>query len=389
MTSTAARVRRVIEESGLTQGEFARHVGLDAPKLSKSLSGVRRFTSLDLARIGELSGRSVEWLLGGDEPPLAMAARAALGTSTGTATEIAHDLTDVRSSLTGLGFPQRVTLPARPDLSGLDYEQGAQLALVALDHLAAQGVSAANDLPGAVESAFGIDVAILPLGENVDGLAASTPAASLILAAPTAIPYRQRFTIAHELGHLLAGDDQELHVDEDIFGARSKAAGSERRANAFAAAFLMPVATLREAVGDAGLDEVGFCRLALDLQVSPAALAWRLSSLGLIDGMALARFKAISSKRAATRCHASTVLVEQAARSSAPRPPGLLARDAFTAYEQGFTTLRLYARVLGEQNTERLRASLEDGDGASRRQPPSVDDMRAFFESEDTIKAPL
>lgn len=38
---TAARVRQLIKESGLTQAEFAGRVGLDASKMSKSLSGVR------------------------------------------------------------------------------------------------------------------------------------------------------------------------------------------------------------------------------------------------------------------------------------------------------------------------------------------------------------
>lgn len=74
-----------------------------------------------------------------------------------------------------------------PHLSGLDYEQGARLAGISLRHLDA-GLSEAGDLPRAIEAAFGIDVAVLPLGEGVDGLAAATPQARLILVAPTAVP---------------------------------------------------------------------------------------------------------------------------------------------------------------------------------------------------------
>lgn len=69
MTSLNDRVRHLIGASGLSQGQFAEAVGLDAPKLSKSLSGVRRFSSLDLARIAEHAGRTVDWLLTGEEPP--------------------------------------------------------------------------------------------------------------------------------------------------------------------------------------------------------------------------------------------------------------------------------------------------------------------------------
>lgn len=73
----------------------------------------------------------------------------------------------------------------------------------------------------------------------------------------TATAFRQRFTIAHELGHLLAGDDQGVHVDEDIYGPWSKKGSGEIRANGFAAAFLMPEDALRSVAG-AGLDKKAF-----------------------------------------------------------------------------------------------------------------------------------
>lgn len=382
MDPTVDRVRQLIEASGLPQGEFAQAVGLDAPKLSKSLSGVRRFSSLDLARIGEYSGRSVDWLLGGDEPPLALAARAVRGSSTTEAVDIAMELAGIRHSVHELGLPQGWWLPAVPRLSGLDYAQGSRLAEVALGHLDAAGLSMTGDLAEVIEAGFGIDVAVVPLGDGVDGLAVATPDARLILAAPTAVPYRQRFTIAHELGHLIAGDDQQLHLDEDIFGAASRSPGSERRANAFAAAVLMPERTLRETVGDDRLDEFGFCRLAAELRVSPAALAHRLHDLDLIDGMAYARYKAIPAKRAAAVSGSAADLVADAGRAAARRTPGLLARDTYAAYERGQATLRLYATVLGETDMERLRASLEDvdSDGAprARRRTPAAD-IQAFF----------
>lgn len=388
MDITIERVRAMIEASGLSQGEFAQAVELDAPKLSKSLSGVRRFSSLDLARIAEFAGRSVDWLLGGEEPPLATAARACRGTSTSTAVETALELVTIRRSVHDLGFPQGWELPALPPLSGLDYAQGIRLAEVALQHLESAGLSESGDLPGAIEAAFGIDVAVLPLGDGVDGLAATTPEARLILAAPTAVPYRQRFTIAHELGHLLAGDDQELHLDEDIFGAKSKTAGSERRANAFAAALLMPESTLREAKGDTRLDETAFCQLVASLRVSPSALAYRLRDLDLIDGMAFARYKAISGKRAVALAGSTATLVEDSVRTAARRAPGLLARDTYAAYERGLITLRPYASVIGERDTERLRASLEGAmgeegapsAGMSGRPRTSVANMRSFFD---------
>ena len=55
------------------------------------------------------------------------------------------------------------------------------------------------------------------------------------------------------------------------------------RANSFAACFLMPQARLRAAVGTTGLTERDFAALACDLTVTPAALAYRLKDLRLID----------------------------------------------------------------------------------------------------------
>ena len=91
----------------MNQGEFARAVGLDAPKLSKSLAGIRRFTSSDVARIAEVGGVSVDWLLGAAEPVMLTAARRAAGTSSQAATERASRLIELREIANdlGLGYP--------------------------------------------------------------------------------------------------------------------------------------------------------------------------------------------------------------------------------------------------------------------------------------------
>lgn len=57
-----------MDAASLSQAAFAERVGLSPDKLSKSLSGVRRFSSLDLARIAEATGTTVDYLLGGREP---------------------------------------------------------------------------------------------------------------------------------------------------------------------------------------------------------------------------------------------------------------------------------------------------------------------------------
>lgn len=358
VTTPADRVRQLIAASGVSQGTFASDVGLDPTKMSKSLSGARRFSSLDLARIAERSRVSVDWLLTGEETPLATAARAASGSSAQRAVGEAARLVDLRASATRVGFPQPWrSVPVR-STRGRGADQGDDLAGEALARLESLGLDpVALDLASVVEAGFGVDVCITSLGEGFDGLAASTDDAKLILAALTPVAFRQRFTLAHELGHLLAGDDQGVHLDKDIYSSEGRRGQSEVRANAFAAALLMPESRLRGAVGP-GLDEAAFASLSLRLLVSPSALAYRLERLRLIDAMTRDAWKTLSASQAARMAGAADSMAAATAYSTEPRRPGLLARDLFAAYLDERTTLRPYASLLGV-DTATLREELE------------------------------
>lgn len=358
MPSTPDRVRDLIRESGLTQHDFAVRIGLDDSKLSKALTGNRRFSSLDLARIADLSTVTVDWLITGDQSPLAVAARTT-GGSARTAVEEARRLATMRSDLADLGFAQ----PWRPlDVAagtGRSAEQGVRLADAASARI--EGLDR-SDLPGLVETAFGADVAVLDLGTGFDGLATSSDDVELIVLATSTVPARQRFTLAHELGHLLAGDDQGVHLDEDVFDHAQAKTPSELRANAFAAALLMPEQTLRDAVGRTGLTEPGFAALVCDLVVSPSTLAYRLKALRLIDAGTCDRFCRLSARRAASLAGRGAEFAGQVTEASRPRPPGLLTRDAYAAYDAGATTLRPYANLLGV-DVEEIRRALDVENG--------------------------
>ncbi|MGJ7908530.1 TetR family transcriptional regulator C-terminal domain-containing protein [Actinopolyspora sp. H202] len=61
------RVRKVLRDNPLSQRAFAERIGLDATKLSKSLSGTRRFTPSELTRIAETGNVTVNWLINGSD----------------------------------------------------------------------------------------------------------------------------------------------------------------------------------------------------------------------------------------------------------------------------------------------------------------------------------
>ena len=68
------RVREVVDQHPGPQRDFAAAVGLDPTKLSKSLTGVRRFTPAELTRIAEVADVTVNGLLNGSDDAETVAA---------------------------------------------------------------------------------------------------------------------------------------------------------------------------------------------------------------------------------------------------------------------------------------------------------------------------
>lgn len=104
-------------------------------------------------------------------------------------------------------------------------------------------------------------------------------------------PNRQRFTIAHECGHLILHRKQvtrEVHVDKAfpmlMRNAVSEAGVDEMEveANLFAAELLMPESLLTEALGNAPFDiddDATVSALARRFRVSLSAMQFRLGNL--------------------------------------------------------------------------------------------------------------
>jgi Zn-dependent peptidase ImmA (M78 family) len=106
-------------------------------------------------------------------------------------------------------------------------------------------------------------------------------------------PVRQNFTTAHELGHLLLHDQEQLHIDrgfrvrlrDDVSSQGTDEA--EREANLFAATLLMPKEFIKADLANeeyVDLLDSGFLRdLAGKYGVSTQALVNRLKNLGYIQ----------------------------------------------------------------------------------------------------------
>ncbi len=105
-------------------------------------------------------------------------------------------------------------------------------------------------------------------------------------------PRRQRFTVAHEIGHLWLHKGRKITVDSGLRVDYRDDAGNptvleERDANAFAAALLMPARSVQaqaEPLVRAGTTRSALVSaLARTFEVSEEAMGYRLLNLGFLS----------------------------------------------------------------------------------------------------------
>ncbi|MBI3916123.1 MAG: ImmA/IrrE family metallo-endopeptidase [Betaproteobacteria bacterium] len=152
--------------------------------------------------------------------------------------------------------------------------------------------------PTRIAEAYGIEVKVEDVDdEDISGflLRESKLRKTIIGANARHHENRQRFTIAHELGHYLLHKGESVHLDErkpgfmlQLRDANSSTGESinEREANLFAAELLMPARLLEKDLRGKKFDLLGddfFLRkLAKGYGVSVQALTIRLENLGYV-----------------------------------------------------------------------------------------------------------
>lgn len=354
----------------MTQAELANVLGLDPSALSRALSGQRNFKSLEIALIAQTLQISTQQLLATEREPISTAATASPRPTASPAVERArervHEILQLDRLLADHGFapgpyisiqPTGDTAPQAPGKpagteSGQPAEQGHALA----KRLRQEAGLGDDDLPyqladlaQMLERQIGLDIAFEPLPSGLDGMSVCRPNGFRLALVSTGISAtRQRFSLAHQIGHLIAGDAPELRIDEDLF---ARDAPEEHRANAFAASFLMPISALRaELRPGVDVSEELVAGLLGRFGVSLDALAFQLHQTDLVDAATRDRIRALSSDRIALRSGRTTDLQARNER----RAPGNLLRRATEAYVAGRLSVRSLARLLVVEPEELL-----------------------------------
>jgi Zn-dependent peptidase ImmA (M78 family)/DNA-binding XRE family transcriptional regulator len=264
------RIRARREARGWTQGELAARLGRTQTAISYWESGRRGLSLDDLVEVAGALGVAGAELLPDRQgrPPVPVLLRAVAEQV--DAGRLADELE--RFALKAQDLPQPERKWAIPPASPRDTADAL---------LEAAGITSA---PVPVEKLIiGCGVQILEWDfDNVDGLVVEQDSQVAILVNTTQAPTRQRFTLAHELGHHLLRHAGEFHVDlggELSPNATGEHPGyswrAERAANEFAANLLMPSSMVRRAA----LETTKVRTLAEHFNVSPAAMGVRLTAL--------------------------------------------------------------------------------------------------------------
>lgn len=381
--AAATRIRAERDKRGWTQMELGERAGLSEFQVNRIEKGTKRLSAGEVTALaGALGLPLAELLTPVKRRGMAWAARLQEGSdghAALTATRALVELVELEDQLSALGAIARVEpLRVTVSKSGPYLRQAAHAASAVRVAAGIEPDAAIEDLEGLLES-YGIDVLVSVLDAGVSGLCAvedSTEPDALRLAAIDSSDSwgRQRYTMAHELGHVIFGDphpDVPL-VDRYSWGPDKPFA--ESRADAFAGELLAPEAALMrvKALFEAShgsfqgrLQDTGSTgKLAVlaceQLGLSVESMSWRLFNTELIS-LDMRNWLSNQGKGELFEdCGAGDVWAQWQQAQFRVVPPRRILAGALAAYSQGTLGVSPLARLYGRPDTEAVRAELHD-----------------------------
>lgn len=301
------RVKHAREQQDLTQEELSVILGFkDRQTISDIEKGKRAVKTEELLKLSEVFDRDLEFFL----DPFSVIAEAQYSwRATPTLPEDVLNqfeekasgwigmLRWLREQETNKPSPLRLTLGLNMSSSF----ENAQLKAEQLVEKFSLGVVPALRLAEFVESVLDIPVLFVDADVgthkgSISGAACHLPEMGVILVNRRESEGRRNFDLAHELFHSLTWESiKPEHREPNTIEAREKTKRVEQLADNFAAALLMPRATLGELIDSTRLeDTLHLAEVAGQLHVTVHALAVRLKNLGRIDKEALQRILQIA-----------------------------------------------------------------------------------------------
>jgi Zn-dependent peptidase ImmA (M78 family) len=255
-----------------------------------------------------------------------------------------EDLLAMKSAWTTPGgFPRKVNDVDEAEAAAADVRKAWKLGI--------------DPLPNLTEflEEKGVKIVAVPLAERVSGVNATVKKADgkrvqAIVLNSEHPGERQRFTLAHELGHLL------------LVAASDEMA--ESACNRFAGAILIPADVLRREIGqrrtDISIRELFYLKTAFG--VSAQAVAYRCADLGIINPALKSEIFKIFGKQGWRRQEPSPI---------APERPTRFQRLCLRALSEEAISSSKAAELLGT-TTRALLASLDKASDPADAKPPGV-----------------
>jgi Zn-dependent peptidase ImmA (M78 family)/transcriptional regulator with XRE-family HTH domain len=339
------RVKAAREAKGWTQDQLTQGLGLnDRQSVSDIENGKRALKSDELLQLSDLLDRDIEFFL----DPFAVAGEAQFSwRADPDVPEASLDgfelkagqwigvLRWLREQQGGRASVLKRALRLSAQSSFEDAQERAESLCAELD----LGVIPAETLIEKIERELDIPVLFVDTleaddGKSISGATCHLEEMGVILINRNETEARRYYDLAHELFHALTWDAMKPeHRESNSIEERSKGKRIEQLANNFAAALLMPRASLDKLLDRNRLDDIAhLCEIAALLRVAPVALAWRLFNLKLITE------------------NARRLLVQERQRSVSGPPKRFspsFVRMLHQALEQGRISARKAAKAMG------------------------------------------
>lgn len=267
------KIRAAREQLGISQAELAQMLDYNsAATVSHFESGLRKVSVEDLFRLAEVLQIPAEYFYSVQGEP--------------NTQQVRFRAAEVRPSVRGeinsfLRFAQNHAQIPRysPEFSNESVPWKAAEKALRLTNIPQPPV-----YPEKIAEVFNIPVFEWAFPDEISGLFVTDEKSACIAINQNHPRVRQRFTLAHELGHFFFSGGAVLFVDFldnalDLQSDERRAA--ETKANLFAADLLMPKAWLSKDFKEQGID--GLPIMAQKYQVSEQALWFRLLNLKLVQ----------------------------------------------------------------------------------------------------------
>jgi Zn-dependent peptidase ImmA (M78 family)/transcriptional regulator with XRE-family HTH domain len=370
LSAVGDRVRAARGRAGLSQRDVEARSGISQSMLHRVETGKRPNVTLEeFDRLAQALAVGLDELLYGSavETRVLAAARTSgctadsLKAALGQGIELLKLDDRLDAVVTGLrqeAAPGMLALSS----SGSAQERGEAAAGWAREALGL-GYAPVADLVSAVEHLTGVDVGTMPLPEKVPGICVTDPdrSTSIILVNSNDVAERQRFTLAHELAHVLFGD--ATHVDA-VDGERT---AQEVLCDEFARNLLIPRAGVRAwlartgtEVSREGTDERTMALLARHFGASPDVTRIQLDRMGLLAGR-LRDAGLPSGRRWAYRYGWGPQFDSDQAAAGQPRVPRRLLDRSIEAYRQGKLGIAALAKLQDRPVAQLEQALTEAG----------------------------